>query len=52
MTQNYDENNPKLLIHSDEVRDLIKHLLEKNINKRISEKEALIYNIPYLNIYL
>ena len=40
-TKNYDENNPKLLTHSEEVRDLIKHLLEKDTNKRFSAKEAL-----------
>ena len=38
---NYDENNEKLLSHSPEVRDLISHLLEKDINKRFSAKEAL-----------
>ena len=41
MTQNYDEKNPKLLTRSEEVRDLIKHLLDKDINKRLSAKEAL-----------
>ena len=40
-TKNYDENNPKLLTHSEEVRDLIKHLLEKDTNKRFSAKEAI-----------
>ena len=40
-TKDYDENNPKLLEHSPEVRDLIKHLLERDINKRFSAKEAL-----------
>ena len=40
-TQNYDENNPKLLTRSEEVRDLIKHLLDKDTNKRLSAKEAL-----------
>ena len=39
--KNYDENNAKLLTHSPEVRDLISHLLEKDINKRFSAKEAL-----------
>ena len=38
---NYDENNEKLLSHSPEVRDFISHLLEKDINKRFSAKEAL-----------
>ena len=40
-TKNYDENNPKLLERSPEVRDLIKNLLERDINKRFSAKEAL-----------
>ena len=41
MSKEYDENNPKLLTHSEEVRDLIKHLLDKDTNKRLSAKEAL-----------
>jgi calcium-dependent protein kinase len=40
-TKNYDENNPKLLEHSAEVRDLINNLLNKNIEERFSAKEAL-----------
>ena len=40
-TKNYDENNPKLLEHSAEVRDLINNLLDKNTEKRFSAKEAL-----------
>ena len=40
-TKNYDENNPKLLTRSPEVRDLIKHLIEKDVNKRLSAKDAL-----------
>ena len=40
-TKDYDENNPKLLEHSPEVRDLIKHLLQKDTNIRFSAKEAL-----------
>ena len=40
-TKNYDESNPKLQSRSEEVRDLIKHLLEKDTNKRLSAKEAL-----------
>ena len=40
-TKNYDENNPKLLEHSAEVRDLINNLLNKNTEKRFSAKEAL-----------
>ena len=43
MTQNYDENIPKLLSRSEEVKNLIKHLLDKDINKRLSAKEALNY---------
>ena len=41
MTKNYDDKNPKLLTHSEEVRDLIKHLIEKDTSKRLSSKEAL-----------
>jgi calcium-dependent protein kinase len=40
-TKDYDENNPKLLEQSPEVRDLIKHLLQKDTNLRFSAKEAL-----------
>ena len=40
-TKDYDENNPKLLEQSPEVRDLIKHLLQKDTNIRFSAKEAL-----------
>ena len=40
-TKNYDESNPKLQSRSEEVRDLIKHLLEKDTKKRLSAKEAL-----------
>ena len=40
-TKNYDENNEKLLSHSPEVRDLVKNLLQKDIKKRFSAKEAL-----------
>ena len=39
--KNYDENNPKLLERSPQVRDLINNLLNKNIEKRFSAKEAL-----------
>jgi len=40
-TKNYDENNPRLLMRSPEVRDLVNNLLNKNIEKRFSAKEAL-----------
>ena len=40
-TKNYDENNPKLLGRSPEVRDLISNLLNKKIENRFSAKEAL-----------
>ena len=40
-TKDYNENNPKLLTRSAEVRDLISNLLNKNIDKRFSAKEAL-----------
>ena len=41
LTKDYDDNNQKLLTHSPEVRDLIKHLLNKDKNKRLSAREAL-----------
>ena len=40
-TKNYNENNPKLLGRSPEVRDLISNLLNKKIENRFSAKEAL-----------
>ena len=40
-TKNYDENNPRLLMRSPDVRDLVNNLLYKNIEKRFSAKEAL-----------
>ena len=40
-TKNYNENNPKLLGKSPEVRDLISNLLNKKIENRFSAKEAL-----------
>ena len=39
--KNYDENNPKLLQRSPEVRDLISNLLNKKLESRFSAKEAL-----------
>ena len=38
---NYNNKDSKLLNHSSEVRDLLSKLLEKDINKRFSAKEAL-----------
>ena len=38
---NYNNKEPNLLKHSEEVRDLVKKLLQKDINKRYSAKEAL-----------
>ena len=38
---NYNNKDSKLLNHSPEVRDLLSKLLEKDINKRFSAKEAL-----------
>ena len=38
---NYNNKDSKLLNHSLEVRDLLSKLLEKDINKRFSAKEAL-----------
>ena len=40
-TKKLDEQNPKLLQRSPEVRDLVIGLLEKDMNKRLSAKEAL-----------
>jgi len=40
-TKALDENNENLIKRSDEVRDLIKGLLNKNINERLSAKQAL-----------
>lgn len=40
---NIDKNHPLLMEKSEELRDLINKLLEKNIDKRISAKEALVH---------
>ncbi len=40
-TANYNSKEPKLLSHSSEVRDLVSKLLQKDIDKRLSAKEAL-----------
>ena len=40
-TKKLDDQNPKLLQRSPEVRDLVMGLLEKDKNKRLSAKEAL-----------
>ena len=40
-TKNYNENNPKLLGRSPEVRDLISNLLNKKLESRFSAKDAL-----------
>ena len=37
----YNSKEPKLLKHSPEVRDLVSKLLQKDIDKRYSAKEAL-----------
>ena len=37
----YNKNEPRLIKHSPEVRDLVSKLLEKDIDKRYSVKEAL-----------
>ena len=42
-TVDYNKNEPRLLKHSPEVRDLVSKLLEKNIEKRYSAKEALAH---------
>ena len=38
---NYDRRCKKLMEHSEEVRDLLNHLLEVDVNKRFSAREAL-----------
>ncbi len=45
----YNKNEPRLLEHSEEVQDLVSRLLEKNIDKRLSAKEAI--NHPWFNKY-
>ena len=37
----YNKNEPRLVKHSPEVRDLVSHLLDKNIERRYSAKDAL-----------
>ena len=37
----YNNLDPRLLAHSNEVKDLLDNLLQKDINKRLSSKEAL-----------
>ena len=43
----YNKNEPRLIKHSPEVRDLVSKLLEKNIDKRYSAKQALEH--PWFN---
>ena len=45
----YNKNDSRYLEHSDEVRDLVSKLLEKDISKRLSAKEAL--NHPWFDKY-
>ena len=45
----YSKNESRYLEHSDEVKDLVSKLLEKDISKRLSAKEAL--NHPWFNKY-
>ena len=45
----YNKNEPRLVKHSPEVRDLVSRLLEKNIEKRYSAKEALEH--PWFSKY-
>ena len=45
----YDKSNSRFVQHSEEVRDLVSKLLEKNIEKRLSAKEAL--NHPWFEKY-
>ena len=45
----YDITNTRYVQHSEEVRDLVSKLLERNIEKRLSAKEAL--NHPWFEKY-
>ena len=45
----YNKNDQRYVKHSQEVRDLVSKLLEKNIDKRLSAKEAL--NHPWFEKY-
>ena len=45
----YNKNDSRYLEHSDEVKDLVNKLLEKDISKRLSAKEAL--NHPWFTKY-
>ena len=45
----YNKSDARFLEHSDEVKDLVSKLLEKDINKRLSAKEAL--NHPWFQKY-
>ena len=47
--EEYNKHSRKILDFSDEVRDLLDKLLEKNIEKRLSAKEAL--NHPWFKKY-
>ena len=47
--EEYNKHSRKMLDFSDEVRDLLDKLLEKNVEKRLSAKEAL--NHPWFKIY-
>ena len=45
----YNKNDSRYIQHSEEVKDLVNKLLEKNIEKRLSAKEAL--NHPWFDKY-
>jgi calcium-dependent protein kinase len=48
-TVDYNKNEPRLVKHSPEVRDLVSKLLEKNTEKRYSAREALAH--PWFEKY-
>ena len=45
----YNDKEMRFIVHSNEVKDLVSKLLEKDVNKRLSAKEAL--NHPWFKKY-